>query len=237
MKACSALIIQIPLLLQAPAARAADCGREDCSWGEAVAYCRGLGKALPTEQQLMKAWEDKCLGGRTSDLCSGWYWTGRENTADQAWGVSFRTGYVNSYKKSRRTQVYCGPGKKTAAGTGAAKTKAAAPSVTPTLSAGGGTGPCASGRCTWYQAADYCRSQGTRLINKDELKLICLRECPPTDVNFADKAGEGCNRWLWLDKSLNADFANSGSCSPVAQFVTNSHSAAKTSQAYARCIR
>lgn len=233
----SAIIPLLFLLLPAPGASAADCSREACSWGEAVAYCRGSGGALPTERQLLKAWEDKCLHGKTSDLCSGWYWTDRENTADQAWGVSFRTGYVNSYKKSRRTQVYCGPGKKTGSKPGTARPAAGVPQAKPALSAGGGTGPCAEGRCTWYEAVDYCRSQGTRLLNKDEFELICLSDCPPTGVNFSDKAGEGCNRWFWLDKALNADFANSRQCSPMPEFVSTGHSSAKTSLSYARCVR
>ncbi|MDD2804886.1 MAG: hypothetical protein PHV33_04970 [Elusimicrobiales bacterium] len=214
-------------------AAAADCASGNCGWTQARSYCAGRGGSLPTEKQLLQAWQDKCLGGKTSALCSGWYWADREESAGRAWGVSFRTGYVNAYRKTRKTQVYCGPGtraeaKGEAPGSGSGE---AAPA------AGGGTGPCSAGRCTWYEAVSFCRSQGTRLMNSDEFELYCLGACPSLGVNYPDKAGEGCNRWFWMDKSQNDEHAFTGQCNPMPEFVTNIISAAKKSRSHARCAK
>lgn len=194
-------------------ASAADCGREDCGWDGAVAYCRKKGGRLPTIDELLKAWEDKCTGGKTSDLCSGWYWSSKEMNASQAWGVSFSKGAADFYKKSRTAPVFCGPKEKPAA-------KAAAPAVN--------TGArCAKEQCTWHEATAYCRGSGAGLYKVKEWYDLCHAKCKKGET------ADLCKRWHWLGESENAVNAFSGTCDSPAD--ASVHGAEKTSLAYAVC--
>lgn len=204
-----------------PPVSAADCGREGCGWNSAVAYCRKQGGRLPTIDELLKAWEDKCTGGKTSDLCSGWYWSAKERNKSQAWGVSFVEGAADSYSKSKAAPVYCGPKGKPGERAAAKKAGAAKPAVT--------GAKCANDRCSWYEAAAYCRSSGVRMYKLKEWYDVCRAECKNGETS------ENCRRWFWLGESENADHAYSGTCDSPAD--ASVHSVEKTSLAYARCAR
>ncbi|OGS11478.1 MAG: hypothetical protein A3J70_15935 [Elusimicrobia bacterium RIFCSPHIGHO2_02_FULL_61_10] len=203
-------------------ASAADCGREGCGWNSAAAYCRKQGGRLPTIDELLKAWEDKCTGGKTSDLCSGWYWSSKERNTGQAWGVSFVEGAADSYNKSRTAPVYCGPKGKPGGQAAAKKAGAAArPAVT--------GAKCAKGQCSWHEAAAYCRGSGARLYKLKEWYDVCRAECK------SGEKSENCKSWFWLGESENANYAYSGTCdSPAGASV---HSVEKTSLASARCAK
>lgn len=199
-------------------ASGADCGREGCGWNSAVAHCRKQGGRLPTIDELLKAWEDKCTGGKTSDLCSGWYWSAKERNKGQAWGVSFVEGAADSYSKSRTAPVYCGP--KGKPGESAPKKAAAVkPAVTGAR--------CANGPCSWHEAAAFCRGSGGRMYKLKEWYEVCRAECKNGETS------EKCRNWFWLDGSGNAVHAHSGTCDSPAD--ASVHSVEKTSLAYARC--
>lgn len=197
-------------------ASAADCGQKECGWDSAMAYCKKKGGNLPTIEDLLQAWEAKCTGGRTSDLCSGWYWSSKEMNAAEAWGVSFREGAADFYKKSRTAPVFCGPRRKP--GAKAAK-KAAAPGVTGAR--------CVNGPCAWAEAAAYCGGPGGRLYKVKEWYDVCRAECKNGETT------ENCKRWFWLGESESPAFAFSGTCDSPAD--ASVHSVEKTSDAYARC--
>ncbi len=195
-------------------ASSADCGRSDCGWDSARAYCRKKGERLPTIDELLQAWEAKCTGGKTSDLCSGWYWTSKERDPGRAWGVSFKEGAADSYKKSETADVYCKPVKKAA--------EKAAPAQAENKGA-----RCAKEPCTWNEAAAYCRSSGVRLYKVKEWNDLCRAECKNGEVS------DGCKRWFWLGESENANYAYSGTCDSPAD--ASVHSVEKTDLTYARC--
>ena len=212
---CSVLAFGLP-------ASAAGRGLEGFGWNSAAAYCRKQGGRLPTIDELLKAWEDKCTGGKTSDLCSGWYWSSKERSTAQAWGVSFVEGAADSYNKSRTAPVYCGPKGKPGEQAAAKKTgPAAKPGVT--------GAKCAGERCSWYEAAAYCRGSGARLYKLKEWYGVCRAECKNGETS------ENCRRWFWLGESENANYAYSGTCDSPAD--ASVHSVEKTSPAYARCAR
>lgn len=203
---------------------AADCGQKGCGWDSAVAYCKKKNGRLPTIDELLQAWEAKCTGGKTSDLCSGWYWSSMERNSGQAWGVSFREGAADSYKKNRIAPVYCGPQRKSGEQAAPAAANAGAPGDR------GGTGAkCADGRCNWYEAVAYCRSSGTRLYKVKEWYELCPVECKKGAVS------DNCKRWYWLSESENENYAHSGKCESSVD--ASVHSTEKTSPAYARCAR
>lgn len=202
-------------------ATAADCGREGCGWNSAVAYCRKQGGRLPTIDELLKAWEDKCTGGKTSDLCSGWYWSSKERNKSQAWGVSFVEGAADSYSKSKTAPVYCGPKGKPGEQAAAKKAAAAKPAVT--------GAKCANEPCSWHEASAFCRGSGARMYKLKEWYDVCRAECKNGEMS------ENCRRWFWLGESENAGNAYSGTCDSPAD--ASVHSVEKTSLAYARCAR
>ena len=203
---CCAAALRVP-------AAAQDCGGKECGWDSAAAYCRKKGERLPTIDELLQAWEAKCTGGKTSDLCSGWYWSSKERNAGLAWGVSFKEGAADSYKKSRTAPVYCKPPKKAAE-------KAPPPAVN--------TGArCASEQCSWNEAMAYCRGSGARLYKVKEWYDRCHAECKNGETS------ESCKRWYWLGETENAGNAFSGTCDSPAD--ASVHGVEKTSLAYASC--
>jgi len=180
-----------------------------------MAYCRKKGGRLPTIDELLQQWEAKCTGGKKSPLCAGWYWSSKEMNSGQAWGVSFRDGVAETYKKTRTAPVYCGPQKKPAV-------KAAAPAVN--------TGAkCAGGECSWYDAAAYCKSSGARMYKVKEWYDLCHAECKNGEVS------DTCKNWYWLGESESAGFAFSGTCDSPAD--ASVHSVEMTSSAFARCAK
>ena len=194
---------------------AADCGQQKCGWDSAVAYCRKKGGSLPTIEDLLKAWEDKCTGGRTSNLCSGWYWSSKEMHAAKAWGVDFSKGEADFYEKGRTTTVFCGPKRK------------AAVKADPKKGAAVNGAKCARGECTWHEAAAYCGSSGTRLYKTKEWYDLCHAECKNGEKT------DNCKRWFWLGESEGQNYGYSGTCDSPAD--ASVHSVEKTSRAYARC--
>jgi hypothetical protein len=194
---------------------AADCGQgKKCGWNSAMAYCKQKGGRLPTIDELLQAWEAKCTGGKTSDLCSGWYWSSKERNSSLAWGVSFVEGAADSYEKGSTALVFCGPKQKPAA-------KAAPPPAK-------NTGiKCATGECSWYDAAAYCKTSGARLYKVKEWYDLCHAECKN------GKASDNCKNWFWLGEVENAEYAFSGTCDSPAD--ASVHSVEKTSLASARC--
>ncbi len=187
-----------------------------------MAYCKKNGKRLPTMEELLKAWEDKCTGGKTSSLCSGWYWSSKELNLTQAWAVSFREGVADFYEKSRTAPVFCKPPRKPGAQAAAAAGNKGAPGIV------SGT-KCASGQCNWYEAAAYCKSSGVRLYKVKEWYDLCHAECK------SGKTPDNCKLWYWLGEAENANDAFSGTCDSPAD--ASVHSVEKTSLTYARCTQ
>jgi hypothetical protein len=189
-----------------------------------VAYCAKKGDRLPTLDELNQVWLAKCGEGKNERLCGGWYWSGKQAGAGQAWGLSFTNGAARPYNKERVTDIYCKPQPK--------PVKKAAPKKPDeeTPDPRGGTGErCAKGNCNWYEAVAYCYGKTQRLFKTKEWPGVCRAECrknPPP---------EGCADWYWLGTVESSEFAYAGVCDPVT--TSELKSFPKTSMAAARCVQ
>ncbi|HBA62195.1 MAG TPA: hypothetical protein DCZ92_15550 [Elusimicrobia bacterium] len=202
-----------------------DCGRKFCNWEQAADYCKSRGGRLPTRAELQKIWNSECAARAGARGCARWYWSSEEKGGERNWAVDFETGAERSYPKVSGGVVRCAA-RATAAEVraAAAPKKKKAPAANKARAA---NNPCSKGRCTWYEAADYCGALGGRLYTINELKDIYLAECTGA------RRTKACTGWYWSEKGENDNYAYGKSF-----YDGNTTGSKKTEKTlYARCAR